>query len=331
MAAMVGQPMGGDLDSMLGHLENGAMFNIAGKVDHEGLKTTYGGLMELMGKMVPGGLSEADLEQLRALITKGVDSMGDSLAITFGVDGETTPPFAGKYVIEVKDRAAFEQVLEEELKLMEEGGVIADIYKGFGMEMDVEIDRDAGTYKGVQIGGAKLGFKVGDEDAMEKQAKMFEMIFGDGIDYRWAFEKDNCVYTLGSDANGTIRELIDQVRAGGPRQVGSEMKAALEAVDNSDKADVVGTVNLVRYMSMVASFVVAAEGVALPQVETPTESNLAFAGRTTEAGNLEFQIVMPKGHLTELKSMFENVFPKIEEQKRLQREKQKEQARANNI
>jgi len=53
MAAMVGEPLGGDLDKMLGNRENGAIFNLAAKVDHENLKTTYSGLFKLMGKMIP--------------------------------------------------------------------------------------------------------------------------------------------------------------------------------------------------------------------------------------------------------------------------------------
>jgi len=223
-------------------------------------------------------------------------------------------------------------VLEEELKLMDDGGVLADLYKGFGIEMDVEVDRDAGTYKGAQIGAAKVGIKVGGDGEMQAEmSKMFEKLFGDGLDYRWAFEKENCVYTLGGDADGMIRELIDQVRAGGPKQIGSQMKAALEVLDNGNKADVVGTFNFVRYMQMAAGFMAAAGEVDLPKLDTPTESNIAFAGRTTEAGNLTLQIVMPKEHLLETKSVFENVIEKIQEQERLKRQKQKEKAQANNM
>ena len=325
MAAMVGEPLDGDLDHMLGYLEDGAIFNVATKVDRESLKTTYFGLFELIGEMIPGGIPEDDLKQLKELLTKGIDAMGDSLAITFGSRTNDSSPFVGKYVIEVRDQAAFEEVLEKELQLMKEGEALADLYKGFGMKMDVEVNQDAGTYKGVKIGAAKVVFKPGDD---EMQAKIFEKIFGDGLDYCWAFEKGNCVYTIGSDADKTIRELIDQVRAGGPKQVGSQMKAALEVLGESDKADVVGTFNFVRYMEMVAGFIAAIEKVDMPELDTPTKSNIAFAGRTTEAGNLAFQIVMPKEHLLETKSVFENIIPKIKEQEQLKRQKQKEKAQA---
>ena len=328
MAAMVGKPLDGDLDNVLGYLEDGAMLNVAGKVDRESLKTTYVGLFKLMGNMIPGGLGEADLKQIEELMTKGIDAMGDSLAITVGVNSEVSPPFGGKYVIEVKDQAAFEQVLEKELELMEEG-VFADLYKGLGMEMDVEIDRDAGTYKGTKIGGAKVAFKMGEGDA--PQAQMIKKMFGDGLDYRWAFVKGNCVYTVGGNAGGTIRELIDQVRAGGPKEVSSETKAALAAIGDSDKADVVGTINYVRAINMAFGFMPLPEGVDTTELTVETKSNVAFAGRTTEKGELALQIVLPKEHLLEIKSVFENIIPKIKEQERLQREKQKEKAQAKNM
>ncbi|MHC4119785.1 MAG: hypothetical protein ACYSWO_19990 [Planctomycetota bacterium] len=328
MEAMVGEPLEGDLDNMMGYLEDGSMFNVAAKVDHENLKTTYIGLFELMGKMMPDGLSETDLEQLQGLLTKGIDAIGDSLAVTVGVDSELSPPFVAKYVIKIKDRAAFEQVLEEELKLTEEG-VLADIYKGFGMEMDVEVDRDAGTYKGVQIGGAKVAFKMGGDDTM--QAKMIEEMFGDGLEYRWAFASGNCVYTVGGDADGMIRELIDQVMAGGPKEVGSEMKAALAAIDDSDQADVVGTLNYARAIRMGFNFMPLPEGVERPKVTAETRSNIAFAGRTTDEGKLAMQIVLPKDHLLEIKSVFDSIIPQIKEQERLQREKQKEKAQTDEM
>lgn len=320
MAAIVGKPLDGDLDHILGYLENGAIFNVAAKIDRESFKTSYLGLIELMGEMMPGGISEAEIKQLKELLTKGIDAMGDSMAITFGGGAEGSSPFTGKYVIEIRDQAAFEEVLEKELKLMEEGEIISNLYKGFGMEMDVEINRDAGSYKGDKIGAAKVAFKaVGGN---EMQTKIFKKLFGDGLDYCWAFEKGNCLYTVGGDADKTIRELIDQVRAGGPKEIGSQMKTALKALDNSDKADVVGTFNFVRYMRMVAGLIAAIEDVDMPELDTPTESNIAFAGRTTADGKMALNIVMPKKHLQKIQSVFKTVIPQIEKQQREMKEKQ---------
>ncbi|MGD8500549.1 MAG: hypothetical protein PVJ86_07865 [Phycisphaerales bacterium] len=324
MAAIVGEPLGGDLGNMLGYLDDGAMFNLGAKVDRESLKTTYVGLFELMGQMIPGGMPEADLEQLKELTTKGIDAMGDSVAISFGASSKGSPPFWGKYVFKVNDQEAFEQVLEKELQLMEEG-VFAELYKGFGMEMDVEVDRDAGTYKRIKIGGAKVEFEMGDEDA--PQAQMLGKMFGDGLDYRWGFVKGNCVYTVGSNADETIRELIDLVRAGGPKRIGSEMKAALAAVPNSRQADAVGTLNYVRMLNMVSGFMAGMMGGSAPEIDDmPSTSNVAFAAQTTADGKAKIRMALPKEHLVEIKSAFEKLIPEIKKQEELQRQKRKEQS-----
>jgi len=320
MAAMVGEPLDGDFKHLLGYLEDGAIFNLAAKIDRESLKTSYIGLFELMGEMIPGGIPEEDLKQLKELLTKGIDAMGDSLAITFGGGADRPSPFVGKYVIEVRDQAAFQEVLEKELQLMEEG-VFADLYKGFGMKMDVEIDRDAGSYKGVKIGTAKVAFKAGDGNEM--QAKMFEKMFGDGLDYCWAFEKGNCLYTVGGDADKIIRQLIDQVRAGGPKKISTEMKAAMDAMPDSKQADAVGTLNYARVFEMAFGFMPLPEGVDMSQFKVESKSNIAFAGRTTDQGKMAVNIVMPKKHLQEIQSVFKTMIAQIEKQQKEMREKQR--------
>jgi len=328
MAAAVGKPLGGNLDSMLGHLEDGAMMNVAGKVDHENMKTVYKGLLKLLGTMVPEAMSEADVARLERVVTKEVDAMGDSLAFSFGFGGAGSTVFTGKTIVKVRDQAAYEQVIEEEFKLVEEG-FVSDLYKGFGIEMDIEIDRDAGAYKGVQISGAKIRVKfAGEGEAAARMSKAFETLFGGGLAYRWAFVKGDCTFTFGNKADEKIREWIDQARAGGPGQIGLQTKGALAVLDNADQADVVGTFNLVRYMQLVAGFIAATGDVEVPQFDAATESNVAFAGRTTEAGNAVFQIVMPKQHLLETKSVVENVIKKIEQQVK---DKQKKTAQANNM
>lgn len=326
MAAIVGQELGGSFDDMLGYLDDGAMMNLATKVDRESLKAGYMKLFELMGQMMPDGMSEADMEQLKELTTKGINALGDSLAVSAGVNGEGSVPFWAKYVFEVKDKEAFEQVLEKELRMMEEGA-FAELYKGFGMETDVQVERNADTYKGATIDAAKVKFKLAGDESLQSQA--LERMFGDGLEYRWASVKGHCVYSVGCDADKTVRELIDQVRAGGPKEVGSEMKAALDAIPNSEQADTVGTFNLVRYVSMIGAvlgFGGAPGDTGSAKINVPTKSNIMFAGRTTD-GIMTLQMVLPKTHLQEIKSAFETLIPQIEKQERLRRQKQKEQSK----
>ncbi len=316
MAAIVGSPVEGDFGNLLGYLDDGAMMNIGSKVDRPSLKASYMKLFELVGLMIPDGIPEADLEEMKTLTTQGINALGDSIAVSIGVNGKGSTPFWGKYVIEVKDEKAFKEVLEKELRMMEDGA-FGELYKGFGMEMDVKINRGAGTYKGVTIDAAKVNFKISEKSL---QSETIAKMFGDGLDYSWAFVNDNCVYTIGGDADKMIRELIDQVKAGGPKKVGAEIKAAMDAIPGSEQADAVGTFNYARAINMVTRFI--AEG-ADSSDQVSTHSGIAFAGRATEHGKLKLQMVMPKKHLQEIQAAFKTLIPVMEKQQREMREKQR--------
>lgn len=322
MAAMVGRPASGGFGNALGYLDDGAMMNLGCKVDHAGLKAAYVKLIDLVGQMTAGALPAADLEEIKKLTTDVIDAMGDSLALSMSFGSEGAPLLSAKYIIKVKDQKTFEEVIEKQLKMMEDG-TFAKLYKGFGMELDIKVERGADTYKGVKIGSAKLAFKMGPEGS--PQAEMIKKIYGDALDYRWAFVEGHCVYSIGGGADQTIRELIDQVKAGGPKEIGPEMKAALAAIPASDQADAVGTFNYVRMLNIATGFMPLPGGVSPPKVQVPTKSNVAFAGRTTADGKLEIQMALPKEHLQEIKSAFQSLIPEIKKQEELQRQKQQEQ------
>jgi hypothetical protein len=316
MAAIVGSPVEGDFGNILGYLDDGAMLNIGTKVDHPSLKAGYMKLFDLMGQMIPDGIPEADLEEIKTLTTQGINALGDSIAVSIGVNGKGSTPFWGKYVIEVKDEKAFKEVLEKELRMMEDGA-LGELYKGLGMEMDVKINRGAGSYKGATIDAAKVNFKISDKSL---QSEMIGKMFGDGLDYSWAFVNNNCVYTIGGDADKMIRELIDQVKAGGPKKIGAEMKAAMDSIPGSEQAEVVGTFNYAHAINMVTRFI--AEG-ADSTDQVSTQSGIAFAGRATEHGKLKLQMVLPKKHLQEIQSAFKTLIPLMEKQQKEMREKQR--------
>jgi hypothetical protein len=322
MAEMLAAPKGGDFRNLLAYLDDGAMMNLSCNINRRTLKKFYPKFIDLIGRITTNGVSEEDLERLKKLTTKGIDAMGDSLAFSLAGPGKDSVPFSAKYVIKISDKRAFEQVIEEQLQMMRDGA-LAKLYKSFGMEMDVKVKRGVSTYKGIRIDSAKVAFRMGQEDS--PQGRMIEEMFGDGLDYRWALVDDYCVYAIGGDADKTIRQLIDQVRAGASKELGSEIKAALNAIPESGRADLVGTLNYVRMLNMVSAFMPMPDGANVPKIDVPTKSNIAFAGRSAEGG-MTFQIALPKQHLLEIKSAFEKFIPQIEQQQRQQwQKKQKEQ------
>lgn len=322
MAEMLAAPQGGDFRNLLAYLDDGAMMNLSCNIDRRTMKKFYPKFIDMIGKMTTNGVSEEDLEKLKKLTIKGIDAMGDSLAFSLAGGGKDSVPFSVKYVVKISDKKAFEQVVEEQLQMMHDGA-LAELYKSFGMEMDVEVKRGVGTYKGIRIDSVKFAFRMGQEDS--PQSRMIEEMFGDGLDYRWALVDDYCVYAIGGDTDKTIREIIDQVRAGAPEEIGSDMKAALDAIPDSGQADLVGTLNYVRMLNMVSAFMFMPDGANFPKIDVPTKSNIAFAGRSAD-GRMTFRIALPKQHLLEIKSAFEKFIPQIEQQQKQQRQKwQKEQ------
>jgi hypothetical protein len=158
----------------------------------------------------------------------------------------------------------------------------------------------------------------GDES---KQGQMMAKMFGEeGFKYRWTCVEKYFVYTIGADADQTIRALTDQILAGGPTEISSETKAAMEAIPGSRQADVIGTFNYARMLNMAMSFMVPVSDTEAPRPKITSNSNIAFAGRTTD-GIMTMQASLPKSHLQDIKKAFETLIPEIEKQHRQQMEK----------
>lgn len=326
MAEMLAAPQRGDFRNLLPYLDDGAVMNLSCNINRRSLKKFYPKFIDLIGKITTDGVSEEDLDNLKNLTTKAIDAMGNSLAFSLVGGGTDSEPFLAKEIIEISDKKAFEQVVEQQLQMMHDGA-LADLYKALGLEMDIKVKRGIGTYKGIRIDSAKVVFRMSEEDSPE--SRMIEAMFGDGLRYRWALVGDYCVYAIGGDTDKMVRQLIDQIRAEAPKEIGSEMKEALNIITDSEQADLVGTFNYVRMLNMVSAFMSIPAGVDFPKLDVPTKSNIAFAGRAAD-GRLTFQIALPKQHLLEIKSAFEKFIPQIIQQQKQQRQKkrqeQKEQA-----
>jgi len=129
-----------------------------------------------------------------------------------------------------------------------------------------------------------------------------------------------CVCVIGGDdVNSSIRTLIDKVKAGRrqpKQQLAAETKAALALLPEPTKADFVGTYNYVRLLNMAT----AIAPVPMPEIDIPTKSNIAFAGKIGTS-KMAVEIALPKEHLTELAAAFQMLQQqKLEELKKQQQE-----------
>lgn len=283
-------------NKLLGYLEDGAMMNFAGKMNTPFWKKFNVKSIDLFAAIAGESMNVEDTAKMKKLTEDAINTLGGSVVFSFSIDAKSKPPFAIKYVLEVKDADKFNKVIEEATEMMNTGG-IADFYKNMGMETSFTITRGVDSYKGVSIDSAKLVMKSTDPNS--PQGQMIEQMYGDGFEYRWGIVDKLCVYAICGDVDLAIRELIDKAKVGAPKQMAAEMKAALTLLPQAGKADFVATYNYLRLFKMVT----AMAPVPMPQMDVPIKSNIVFAGKIGD-GRMAIDVALPKEHLTEIMTAF---------------------------
>lgn len=290
-------------NKLLGYLEDGAMMNFGSKINTPFWKELNIKIIDLLAVMAGENMTTKDIARIKALAADVTDCVGGPIACSASIDTKTKPPFVAKYVIAVKDKEKFNQVIDEAVEIMKTSSIM-DFYKGLGIETGFTIQRGVDRYKDVSIDSAKFTMK--STDANSPQGQMINAMYGGGFDYRWGMVDGLWVCTIGSDANSAIRELIDQVKAGGPKQMGDEMKTALTLLPEADKADFVVTYNFLRLFKIMTAMV----PVPMPQVDITTKSNIAIASKA-DNGKMVVDIALPKEHLTEIVAAFQMMQQKM--------------------
>lgn len=280
-------------NKFLAYLEDGAVMNFAGKMNAPVWKL-YAKSIDLISPMM--AMSPEDTAKIKALLENAAVALGDSMAGSFAVDTKNKPSFKCNYVIAVKDKEKFNQLIEEGAQMMN-ASAITDFYKSCGFEMGFTIKRSVDNYKDIPIDSAKFMMKSTEPNS--PQGQMINAMYGEGFDYRWAIVDGLCVCAMGGDVESAIRQLIDQAKAGGPGQLANETRAALSLIPQAGKADFFGMYNFLRWFKIIGTMM----PVPVPQMDTPTSGNIAFAGKITN-GKMAFEAAFPKQHLMEMMGMF---------------------------
>jgi len=300
-------------NKLLEYLEDGAMMNFGFKINSSFWKQLNIKSIDLLAVMAGENMTTKDIDRMKALAADVIDCVGGPIACSASIDTKTKPPFVAKYVTAVKDKEKFNRLIEEAMQMMNTSGIM-DFYKDMGIETGFTIQRGVDRYKDVSIDSAKFTMK--STDANSPQGQMINVIYGGGFDYQWGMVDGLWVCTIGSNANSAIRELIDQVKAGGPKQIGDEMKTALTLLPEADKADFVVTYNFLRLFKMATAMV----PVPIPQMDIPTKSNIVFAGKA-DNGKMVVDIALPKEHLMEIMA----VFMKMQQQMMMMQQQQQQE------
>lgn len=299
--------------SFLRYLRNEAVGNFLVAVDTASWNRINNIYIDLLAKLTGKDPAGPEVSQLRKLATEGTNAMGGTLAASFSMDAKSKPPFVLRYVVGIKDPQAFSRVMDETSKLFNTG-LIADFYKAMGMKVDFELQRKVETYKDVPIDAIKFSLAVTDPNS--QQGQMISAIYGQGINGRLAMVNNLLVYAIAPEPEPILREMIDQVKAGGStQQVPSEVQAALQLIPGAEKADFFATWNYLRLLQTMMAIM----PMPIPPTAVKSQSNIAIAGGTSD-GRLAVQVAIPKQHLQEIMA----VFTQMQQQKPPEMQKQQQ-------
>ena len=235
----------------LGHLPDGALVNVALNMDSSLLQKWTDWSWRSSSSMASKFYGEEQFEVLKKMTSEMLQAMGGAGVSTLQLAPGATPPVRTQTLFEVTDPA---QYLRQLRKFCGSFNDIIDsqrTLKEAGFALTFEHRNNAQTYKGVPIDESKLSLETA-ADANSLEVQILRRVYGEGWDYRWAMVDNACLNSVGGDADKTIRQMIDGVRAGKGKSAQSEIKAALALLPSADKADLFLTVNVVRLFALVA-------------------------------------------------------------------------------
>ncbi|HPC96000.1 MAG TPA: hypothetical protein PLU87_13720 [Sedimentisphaerales bacterium] len=279
-------------NKLLGYMQDGAAVNFAGSMNSPLWQKLNEAYIDLMPKMMGEGASADDVASLKKMITDAMGAFGGAMAGSMSVDTNSKPPFRVTYVADLKDPAKFSQLMDQAAQLLTTGSV-GKFYEQMGMQCTFALKKNASTHAGVPIDTVTFGLKGTRPDAPETQ--MINALYGDGFDIQMATVNNQLVYALGPDAQSAVQKLIDQAKAGGPKQVAGEAKAALAMIPGADKADFFMSLNVLRVMKIASAFA----PMPLPQTDIPSQSSIAVAGNAG-GGKMTVDLAVPKQHVQEI-------------------------------
>ena len=167
-----------------------------------------------------------------------------------------------------------------------------DFYKEMGLEMDYVTQMNVYEYKGAKVNSASLKFKASDPNSPE--AQIIEKMYGEGFEYRWATVDGLCVEAIAGDVETAIKQLIDEVKAGGASEAATDIKQAVTMLgDGGD--DFFGTFNVIRMLKMMSVM----PSFPIPDISVESKSNIAFGGKIGD-GKVVLKVAVPKAHISEV-------------------------------
>jgi hypothetical protein len=270
--------------------------------------------LKMIDLLLSGSKVPADqIAKSKALAQEMPNAVGNELAFSATADPKAQPFFSVKYILTVKDKDKMNKLYDQGMEMYAKDGLVSKLYANMGLGLTTEVKRQPdSTYQGATIKACKLVFSSKDPNSPE--AQMIQKMYGEGFDVRMAIMDRLAFMCMGSDSEASIKKLIDQAKAGGPKEIGNEMKAAMPLLPDVKTTDAIVTLN---YLRILGAFLPAMSPVPMPQPNFQTKNNLAIDA-TVDKGKAAVQVALPKEHLTEIVQAVTQVMMQTQQQQQPQ-------------
>lgn len=279
-------------DKLINYLQDGALMNFAGRLNKPLLRKIYGESNLLIAMMTGGKMTDEDIAKMKIMTNDIIDSLGSAVAVSFWADETASPPFMEDCIIEISDADKFHNATVKAIEFWNTSG-ITDFYKKMGMDMNFVTKMNMYEYKDAKVNSAKLILKASDPNSPE--AQILDKMYGDGFEYRWSVVDGLCVEAIAGDVDAAVKELIDEVKAGGATVSATEIKQASTLLGNGAD-DLFGTFNIIRSIKMISAVQPA---FPIKIADFQSKSNIAFGGQINN-GKALLKVAVPKAHVSEV-------------------------------
>jgi hypothetical protein len=288
-------------------------------------------VLNIFASMGQEGNSAELMTKFKSLMNKSMTAVGSEAAFSFGY-GAGTLPFTMREVVEISDEKAFREMLQEST------GLVTELYTAMGIPATFRLQQGKENYKGISIDQANIQFAFPEGTDPQANAAMEALYGKDGLTYPFAVSKNRMLMTMGPAADAELKKLIDMQIAVPPMP--SEMQTAMKLIPQSDSADMILSLNVIRLMKGMSEMMAemakktSPEGTPVPPfaqmlegIPMNTQSSMAV-GTHIDQGRIQTRIALPKQHLMEITTVAMQIQQKVMMQQMQQQQLQQGQPAA---
>ncbi len=319
---------------LVSYLRKPEAVNFAMKTNKHLFRNINEGFFELLESNFS---DKAGAEQVKNWKSTSVDwlkVMGDETAGSFSyVAG--MPPVSYKQIMTVSSAKKINDLM------MQAKPMIDQMYRLMGLDASYEYNQEKENYRNAKISSAVLKFELsGGEDPNSETAKANKIIkdlYGDGFEYKIATLDDFMLMTMSPKSDEDIRGLVDVLRDEKGSEATGDIALAMRLIEDAGDKDFVGSVNYLRLLGGLGAVSgnlgdLSGSGIggifaAFEEMGDYSQSALAFGGQI-DKGAIGFDIVLPKQHLLEIMTAFQQLQQSVIKDQMSQQQQQNKQISA---